>query len=219
MMKQAILKTLAIAILVASINSQRAVGAEVASEKFFLLGSFSSPNPAIIYSPSPSMIQGMKDFAKGDSTSALSSFNTAIQANPQDSQVYHNRSGVYIYMHLQLNGESEDAAKNSEYLDKALIDANQAVKLDPKNFFAWRNRGQIRGLRGDLYGASSDYIVSYNIFPLPATALLRGLIFARMGDKQSALALLYEASIGLKAQGKTDSYQMALDEIKKLEKP
>jgi tetratricopeptide (TPR) repeat protein len=202
MMKQAILKTLTIAALIASVSTQRPVRAE-----------------ATLSLPSPAATKGMKEFFQGDMDAALNSLNAGIQANPQDSQAYHNRAAVYMYKHSELNGESEEAAKKSEYLDKAFADTNQAIKIDPDNFFALKNRGTIRYWRGDLNGASSDYIKSYNIVPLPSTALLRGIVFARMGDKQSALALLHEAADGLKAQGSTKSYQMALDEIKKLEQP
>ena len=198
-MRRFILNTLATTALIASLSTPGFVQAQIE-----------------IISPSLMVIPWIHKIQQGDFRGAIEILNAAIKANPNDSQTYHNRSFCYFQLHIKLNGESQEVAKKSEYLDKALIDAEQAIKLDPNNFFAWVNRGNVRTLRGDLRDGISDYTKAYIIIPLPTIVFSRGRALARLGDKKAALADFEEAAAQFKAQGRTALYQATLDEIKQL---
>jgi tetratricopeptide (TPR) repeat protein len=173
---------------------------------------------AVISFPSSMVVDGLTKARLGDLKGAIESFNKAIQANPNDSQAYGNRSVIYGTLHMERHGESQKAAQKSDLLDKALSDADKAIQLDQDdaNFVAWGSRGRIYDLRGDLNGAIANYTHACNILCLPSTALLRGAVFKRLGDKSAALKDFEYAAEGFKTQGRTEAHQAALDEVKKL---
>jgi tetratricopeptide (TPR) repeat protein len=169
---------------------------------------------AVVSFPSPMVMDGLTKARLGNLKGAIESFNKAIQANPSDSQAYGDRSVIYGTLHMERHGESQ----KSDLLDKALSDADKAIQLDQDdaNFVAWGSRGRIYDLRGDLNSAAADYTHACNILCLPRTALLRGSVFKRLGDKDAAIKDFEYAASGFKTQGRSEEYQLALDEVKKL---
>jgi len=64
------------------------------------------------------------------------------EANVQNARTYHER-GLARQKKGDLNG--------------ALIEYNQAIKLNPKNATAYKDRGNAKRKQGDLQGAKADF--------------------------------------------------------------
>lgn len=71
----------------------------------------------------------------------------------------------------------------------ASIAIEQAIKLDPKDFYPLTWRGRLRAEQGDLAGALEDYGRSLELYGRSSeTYLFRGLMYAKMGKKAEAIA-------------------------------
>lgn len=57
------------------------------------------------------------------------------------SNAYNNRGVAY---------------KDKEDYQKALLDFDQAIKIDRANKYAWANRGEVKGINGDINGGVED---------------------------------------------------------------
>jgi len=85
---------------------------------------------------------GVESAQNGDMTTAMSSFEAAIKADPRWVAAYECRGQIY----LQQNN-----------LDAAMADFTQAIQIDPKYAEAYYNRGVISAEKGDFDGALSDF--------------------------------------------------------------
>jgi tetratricopeptide (TPR) repeat protein len=74
-------------------------------------------------------------------------------------------------------------------LDGALKDYDEAIRLNPADFFAFNNRANVRRDKGDLAGAIADYNEAVRLEPAYAAAhTSRGLVQERAGDLDKARA-------------------------------
>lgn len=145
---------------------------------------------------------GLDKFQQGDFKGAIESWTQAIQQNP-DAATYYNRGLAY---------------RRLEDNQKALADYNQALKFDPKYVKAYVNRANVRDDLGDKQGAIADYNQALKLDSEYALAYHnRGIFYARQGDKTKAQADFQKAADLYQKQGMTDSYQEAIDAIKKLQ--
>ena len=73
--------------------------------------------------------------------------------------------------------------------DRAISDFTRAIELEPRNPFAYKNRGVARNLRGDVEGAIEDYTQAIDLNPRYAVAYTnRGVIRASQGNFRAAIA-------------------------------
>ena len=74
-------------------------------------------------------------------------------------------------------------------LDGAIADYDAAIKLNPKDFFAYNNRGNTWRDKGDLERAIADYGEAIRLDPDYATPYInRGLLYERLKDVARARA-------------------------------
>jgi lipoprotein NlpI len=100
--------------------------------------------------------------------------------------------------------------------DRALIDCNQAIRLDPKFALAYYNRGDAYRNKGDVGSAIADYNQAIQLDPkFFQTYLARGLLSLDAGELPKALADINQAS----ALSPKDPYTaLWLDIVKKRSK-
>jgi tetratricopeptide (TPR) repeat protein len=100
-----------------------------------------------------------------------------------EAVAYNNRSAAYL--------------KKRDY-DRAIADANQAIKLQPNYFQPYLNRGFIYEKKGDYDRALADYNQVLKLHPKYANAYnARGWYYAQRGEYDRAIA---DANQALKLQ-------------------
>lgn len=117
-----------------------------------------------------------------DKRGAIQDFNKALRINPEYDYAYFNRARVYeeldlYYLALADMNKAIELNKNSDYYVtrakiynlleenmKSLNDFNEAIRLDPKNGFAYLNRGILkREHLKDEKGAETDKKMAENL--------------------------------------------------------
>ena len=82
------------------------------------------------------------------------------------------------------------AYKNKENYEKALADFEQAIRIDHTNKYPWVNRGEVKGIKGDINGAIDDLKEAILIDPEYEYALEKLCeIYEKKGDFIRALAV------------------------------
>lgn len=106
---------------------------------------------------------------KGLVDSALNTFSTAIQLNPNRYATYYNRAKIYRQL------------KN---WDAMVADLDAAIRINPNYADAYSERGNLYGNFGKFDKALSDYDRYVNLRPDDATGYFyRGQAFAFIGKK------------------------------------
>ncbi len=97
-------------------------------------------------------------------------------------------SGTFTGLELaKLHNNRGVEYKQRGDLDAALKDYDEALKLNPGDFFAFNNRANIRRDKGDIPGAIADYTEAVRLEPAYAAAFVnRGLVQERTGDLDNA---------------------------------
>ena len=122
------------------------------------------------------------------------------QAIPNDAEAYFN-SGLSKY-------------KVGDY-QGAIVDFNQAIRLNPNYAEAYNHRGITKATLGDYQGAIVDYNKAIELNSNDAAAYYgRGLTYQQLGENQQALADFREAARLYQQQGDTTGYQNANDRIR-----
>ncbi|MEG4580244.1 tetratricopeptide repeat protein [Microcoleus sp. MON1_C5] len=181
-------------------------------------------------------IRGEQKYEKGDYQGAIATYTQAIALNPNYAQAYHNRGNARSKLGdnqgavadynqaLRINPNYAKAYYNrgisrSELGDNqgAVADYNQALRINPNYVLAYNNRGLARFKLGDKQGAVADYNKALRIDPNHVNAYYnRGLARRGLGDKQGAIQDFQKAADLYQKQGDQDSYQKALNHLKKL---
>lgn len=118
--------------------------------------------------------RGQFNMMRGDTLTALTDLNRAIELD-------HNRSDAYAMRSLL-------QMKYDGNLTAALDDMNHAIKLEPRRTDYYINRALIKFYNDDLRGAMADYdyvllLDPYNMM----TYYNRGLLRAQVGDRNRAI--------------------------------
>jgi len=113
---------------------------------------------------------------------AISRFTAALQMNPDKntaSVVYNFRSRAYIH---------------KQQLDKALEDANAAMRLNPGYYDPYVARGLVYRFRGNLDKAISEYNTAIQLNPNAFLAYNnRGIAYSRKAQEERAIQDFNEA--------------------------
>jgi tetratricopeptide (TPR) repeat protein len=100
----------------------------------------------------------------------------------------------------------------------AIQDYNEAIRLNPKDAFAYTNRGNARADLGDRQGAIQDYNEAIRLNPQFAFAYTnRGSARSALGDKQGAIADYQKAADLARAQGNQQVYEWATQNLRRLQ--
>jgi tetratricopeptide (TPR) repeat protein len=137
-----------------------------------------------------------------DPAGALADFNQATSLNPQDATAYNNRGSL---KYQKLNDP-----------EGALSDYNQAISLNPQFASAYYNRGNLKQEKlNDPKGALADYNQAISLNPDFASAYKnRGVLrYQKFNDRAGAIADFRTAAKLFRAQGQTQSLQLALEAL------
>lgn len=166
-------------------------------------------------------------FAKGTIESdqekydeAIKSFNKALELYPEYDQAYAGRGGTY-YMITYRGGYKEKEfgkAKLDKVLDKAIADLNEALRLNPKNAYAYSNRAQAYFMykKDEMTQAIADYTEALRLNPDPSFNNLyfnRARAYSSIGNFSKAMA---DAEMYLKLFQLTNSDHPLALEMKNL---
>ena len=100
----------------------------------------------------------------------------------------------------------------------AIEDYTKAIELKPDYAKAYNNRGIAHKALKDYQKAIADYNKAIELKPDYANAYYnRAIVHNNRGNKQTAIHDYQEAAELYQQQGKTDDYQDAINQIKKLE--
>ena len=125
---------------------------------------------------------------------AISRFTAALQMNPDNknaSVIYDRRAEAYL--------------QNNE-LSKAMDDANASIKLNPRFYSPYIERGVVYRRRGDFDKAISEYDIALGLNPNSVPAYNnRGVAYSNKGEGERAIRDFNEA-IRLDSNY-TDAYQ------------
>ncbi len=142
-----------------------------------------APNPALIRTGTP--VQDCRDFSNLDRAIAACTRVNASKnlAKRTRAIALSNRCSAY-----QLKG----------MLDKAILDCDRAVGLDPANPEAFYNRGRATRKKGELARAIADYSAAVRLTPRSSKSFAktynnRGDAYAEAGDNDRATADFDEA--------------------------
>ncbi|MBE9255857.1 tetratricopeptide repeat protein [Dolichospermum sp. LEGE 00246] len=95
---------------------------------------------------------------------------------------------------------------------------NQAIKINPNDSFAYKQRGISRSNLGDEQGAILDFNQAIKINPNDSFAYnWRGTSRSHLGDKQGAIDDYNQAANFLLQQGDMKNYLEVLENIKRIQ--
>ena len=98
-------------------------------------------------------------------------------------------SSSQIARAFSMNSRAGNAKGAKGDLDGAIADYSRALELDPKNVYAYNNRGLTKQSKGDVDGAIADYNRTLELDPKNAYAYNnRGLAKDAKGDYDGAIA-------------------------------
>lgn len=147
-----------------------------------------------------SVIQGIASFWAGDISSAIQSFDVAINIDSDEGYTWFNRGVLKALQtrtkeaeHVGIESFEKSEIQKPDY-SEALYDMSQAIMRRPKWAAAWFNRGNIKSYAGDLNGAIADYTKAIELQPLMAEAYYnRGLLLIYLKRSKEACPDLSQA--------------------------
>jgi tetratricopeptide (TPR) repeat protein len=138
--------------------------------------------------------KGLLLLKSGETTNARDNFQKALNINPKNSRASEalksQETKVENYSVKQnpeeLINQAVKCAKESNF-EKAIELLNQAVKLDPKNYIAYKNRGNVFANINKFDEAINDYNIALKLKPNDAgTFLNRGSAKLKKNDIDGA---------------------------------
>ena len=157
--------------------------------------------------------RGNTDANAGVYDKAIADYNDAIKLDPKNILAFIGRGDAYTNRG-DTTAPSLTTTRRSDWTpralwplatgaspmqikatyDKALADHNEAIRLDPKSPFAFRNRGVVYAYKGDNDQAIADFNEAIRLDPKSALAFRnRGDAYMNKGDYGRALADYNEA--------------------------
>jgi len=139
---------------------------------------------------------------------AITNFTEALRLNQNMPGVYTMRGRAYLasianifridagFAGLATQGirDGVTTEERTRIRDLALADFNQAIRLDPRNSIAFRERGRVYIEFGDLDRALTDFNEALRLNPNDhRTFANRGIIYHRRGNYDQAIADLTQA--------------------------
>jgi len=136
-----------------------------------------------------SLYADMQDYSR-----ALENFDHAVEYNPDLVMAYFGRANTRFKLIEMLNSEFDEQylfdrntpiqsfdpyekTSAQHTYEQVLADYNRVIDLDPKFPYAWYNRGFVKCLMGDYWGAVSDFSKAIELDPEFAEAYYnKGLI-------------------------------------------
>jgi tetratricopeptide (TPR) repeat protein len=117
--------------------------------------------------------RGIKALNQGDNHSAITWFDAAIRATPEDSSVYLYRGLAYF---------------RTRDFDKAIKDFSEAIRLDPKNPTSHVRRGMAYDMKMESDEAIKDYTEAIRLDPNnPKLFVLRAVAYSKV--RQNGMAV------------------------------
>lgn len=128
----------------------------------------------------------------------------AIRTNALDAETYQRRGIIRSYSEQDYQGAIEDYSKS--------------LNLDPDNAETYNYRGTAYFRLGNYQKALLDFDRAIGLKPDLAVAYYnRGYVRQELGDKKGAIEDFRQGATLSQQQGDTDTYQQALEIIRKLE--
>ena len=143
---------------------------------------------------------------------AIADADAAIAMSPQFMLAYMLRADAHYMQYLMAQVREPGTAEalvvspadksqamlrqrvESTMLNQMVSDLNEAIKLSPKNVYAYFNKGNAYMLQGDYTSAISCYSAAIDFKPdLGEAYYNRGLMYLRMGNKTLGVADLSKA--------------------------
>jgi tetratricopeptide (TPR) repeat protein len=148
----------------------------------------------------------------GDTTRALSSFQTATEVNPDYFEAYMELGNLYVARQDPLALEYFNSAidirpasseayyhkamflQNGGSIDEAMVVYHTMIKADPKSFLGFYNLGYLHLVElGEYEIASAYFDTVLSIQPEYIDALFnKGVCYEEMGDEKTAVAIYRE---------------------------
>ena len=146
-------------------------------------------NKAVINSlnieKNPYNIMGVSYYHIGDYEMAISSYNKAIELDPEYTEAYNNRGSAYL--------------QRGDY-DAAISDFDKAIELNPRFTDAYNNLGYVYDAKGDYAKAIQNYDQAIELNPMDADIYInRGNVYVNKGDYDQAIKD-YDKAIELNPQ-------------------
>jgi tetratricopeptide (TPR) repeat protein len=148
--------------------------------------------------------RGLVNYELGKKDAAVADLNRSILVNPLNSMAYCNRGIIRAELGNPM-GAMED------YTDAVHIDANCNQ--------AYFQRGLARSQMGNKMGAVEDFSHVIILNEQDASAYFyRGIARTKLGDRIGAIRDLKESAKLFQLQGRSSSYQQALNAVSQLQK-
>jgi tetratricopeptide (TPR) repeat protein len=168
-----------------------------------------APNLKFASVPSPSvppqltaddlLVRGMELYAAGQISAGEDSATQAIRLQPNHSLAYHFRGKIRVFLG-NLCGSSANIchggsrAAKTQYLEGAIADFTETIRLNSSFSNAYLSRGQVRRQVGDIAGALGDYAKVLSLDPNSTSAYNhRAVIRMEQQDYRAAIADLDQA--------------------------
>ncbi|MGA0559877.1 tetratricopeptide repeat protein [Larkinella sp. VNQ87] len=120
------------------------------------------------------LAEGRSLMQQGKFREAISPLNDAINADASNYEAFNSRGVAYFEL--------------KDY-ENALLDYEQAIKLNPEFYKPYYNRAKLKTARGETDAALKDYAEAIRRAPDTSDIFLdRGQLFATMGNLTSALS-------------------------------
>lgn len=201
-------------------------------------------NQAIKFAPQRAdtyVNRGLAHYRQGDYPGAIADNNQAIALKPYDFRAYYNRgmangalgndqqaivdynsalTQIPRYPNPLLADIYNDRGISRfklQDLQAAHRDFSLAIRLHPKDYRAYFNRGCICGRSGDNRGTIRDFTESLKLHSSNGHAYFnRAIAYHELGHEQAAIADLQKAAEYFTSQGESAEYERTLDLLKNL---